>query len=314
MVWNCRTASLRPLLELPFSSSVRSRIMAIEAKRELNFVLRQAAIASLPLLSIERLRQRLKTNFGARTFYVLGSGASVEDITEAQFDQIAAQASVGINNWGIHPFVPDIYSLESVPWVGDGEDFVRAMRFLDRRETVLRQPEILILRPKTASEIEHIRQLPMSLQNSVSLYGRITPATRHSRNLARDVSEFFSHTAPRFPSIVLDSGASVVRMVTLGILLGFPRIVLVGVDLNGSPYFWERNPKYLSELTGSPPVNNQRSSQHETASSSNRPFDVITMLRALGKFLSTERGGQLFIASPDSTLAQFFPLETWGEH
>jgi hypothetical protein len=305
---------VRPLLELPVSRPVRSRIMATEAQRELAFVKRQAAIASLPLLSTERLSRKLESKSEAETFYVLGSGSSIEDLTEAHFDQIAGQASVGINNWGVHPFIPDIYSLESVPWVGDGEDFVRAMRLLDRSDIVSRRPEILILRPKTASEIDQIIQLPSSLRNSVSFYGRITPATRHSGNLGGDMSEFFANIAPRCPSLVLDSGASVVRMVVLGILLGFRRIVLAGVDLNGSPYFWESNPTYLQGLTSSPPVNNQVLARHETASTSNRPFDVITMLSALGRYFHTQRGGQLLVTSPHSALAQFLPLETWEEH
>jgi len=303
---------LRPFLELPVSRPVRSKLMEKEARRELAFVEKQSAIASLPLLSKERLRYKLEDDSEAETFYVLGSGSSIEDLTEANFDHIAGQTSVGINNWGLHPFVPNIYSLESVPWVGDGGDFVRAMKLLDRSDIVSRQPEILILRPKTFAEIKQISQLPSSLQHSVSFYGRIMPATRHNENLTGDVSEFFSNIAPRFSSIVLDSGASVVRMVVLGILLGFPRIVLAGIDLNSSPYFWEANPKYLSGLTSPPPVNNQAWAQHETASSSNRPFDVITMLRALGTFFSTQRGGQMLVTSPDSALAQFFPLETWA--
>lgn len=102
-----------------------------------------------------------------------------------------------------------------------------------------------------------------------------------------------------------------VRMVVLGIILGFRRIVLAGVDLNGSPYFWEKRPEYLLSLATAPPVNNQLASTHETLSSLNRPFDVKTMLRALDSFFQAERGGQLLVTSTDSALAEFLPLETW---
>ena len=302
----------RPILEHSASKTIRSKIMERDARRESSFTLGQAEIASVPLLSLDRVRSKLGSDSGADTLYILGSGASIGDLTSAHFDHIAKHSSVGINNWGVHPFVPDVYSFESVPWVGDGQDFPRAMGLLDRGDIRSRRPEILVLRPKTPSEIDKISVLPHELRTSVSFYGRVTPATRERRNLAGDIAGYFAHIVPRYPSVVLDSGASVVRMTVLGILLGFRRIVLAGVDLNGSPYFWERNAEYLSELAGPPPVNNQVTSTHETASSSNRPFDVITMLRALGDFFQTEKGGRLLVTSPDSALAEFLPVETWG--
>jgi hypothetical protein len=127
--------------------------MERDARRESSFALRQAETASVPLLSPDRLRDKLGLDSGADTLYILGSGASIEDLTSAHFDHIAKHSSVGINNWGVHPFVPDIYSFESVPWVGDGQDFPRAMGLLDRGDIRSRQPEILVLRPKTSWEM-----------------------------------------------------------------------------------------------------------------------------------------------------------------
>lgn len=301
----------RPLLELPASQRLRSGIMSYEAKRENLFTRRQGEIASVPLLSADRLRRSLGPDSGAETFYIMGSGASIENLTDEHFVQIASQTSVGINSWGVHPFVPDIYSFESVPWVGDGQDFARSMALLNRHDIRVRKPEVIILRPKTATEFENLKVLPDDLRDSVSFYGRVSPATRRYSNLVGDIARYFGHVVPRYPSVVLDSGASVVRMVVLGIILGFRRIVLAGVDLNGSPYFWEKRPEYLLSLATAPPVNNQLASTHETLSSINRPFGVKTMLRALDCFFQAERGGQLLVTSTDSALAEFLPVETW---
>lgn len=301
----------RPLLEISASHRLRSRIMIHDARRETVFTQRRGELSSVPLLSTERVRGSLGPDSGANTFYILGSGASIESLTDEHFLQISRQTSVGINSWGVHPFVPDIYSLESVPWVGDGRDFARSLALLNRDDIYARQPEILILRPKTADEIGNLKVLPDNLRGLVSYYGRVAPATRKYSNLVGDVTRYFDHVVPRYPSVVLDSGASVVRMVVLGIILGFRRIVLAGVDLNESPYFWEKRPEYLLSLAGAPPVNNQVTSTHETLSSLNRPFDVKTMLRALDCYFQAERGGQLLVTSPDSALAEFLPLETW---
>ena len=287
-------------------------VMDSDARRESIFTVRQAGAAGITTLSVDRLSSKVGPNSRAGTFYILGSGASIEQLTSSDFREIARNTSVGINNWGVHPFVPNIYSLESVPWVGDGRDFPRAIQLLNRPDILLRKPDVLILRPKTAEEIGELRVLPKILRDSVSFYGRVMPATRDSRNLVGDIAQFFSHVAPRSPSVLMDSGASVVRMVVLGVLLGFRRIALAGVDLNGSPYFWEKNPEYLTGLGTATPVNNQTTPTHETTSQSNRAFDVVSMLRAFDTFLQTEFGGKLLVTSSESALAEFFPVETWG--
>lgn len=301
----------RKLIEVPFARPARLAIMMREAKRDESFATRQAHEASVKLLDLGELASRCRLPVRGDSFYVLGSGSTIEDLSEANFQEIARHTSVGINNWGVHPFVPDMYSLESVPWVGDGQDFVRAMQLLDRRDILSRQPDVLILRPKTSHENAMVRFVPAALRESVSFYGRVIPSTRDSRNLAGDIAQYFFRIAPEYPSVVMDSGASVVRMVTLGILLGFRRIVLCGVDLNGSPYFWERNPEYLSDLDTPAPVNNQKNTTHETNSSSNRPFGVTPMLTFLDEFLRGELGGELLVTSPESALAEYLPLETW---
>ena len=77
--------------------------MERDARRENSFTLRQAETAFVPLLSPDRLRGKLGLDSGADTLYILGSGASIEDLTSAHFDHIAKQTSVGVNNWGVHP-------------------------------------------------------------------------------------------------------------------------------------------------------------------------------------------------------------------
>ena len=299
----------RSILEHPASGSIRSKVMERDAIRESTFTVRQAKMASVSLLSPDCLRGKLGPDSGADTFYILGSGASIEDLTREHFDHIAQNSSVGINNWGVHPFVPDIYSFESVPWVGDGQDFPRAMALLGRSDIRSRRPEILILRPKTHSEIDKISVLPDELRTSVSFYGRVTPATRESGNLVQDLHSFFAKLSARHSALLLDSGASVVRMVSLGILLGFRKVVLAGVDLNGSQYFWEKNPSYVAEQANLTPVNNQLNMTHETNMLANRPFAAATMLRAIDTYFRNQRGGTLMVTSSHSALSSFLPVQ-----
>jgi hypothetical protein len=245
-------------------------------------------------------------------FFILGSGASIEQLSPENFAEIGRHQSVGINNWGLHPFVPDMYSFESVPGVGDGQDFRRSLELLNREDIIARSPALLVLRPKTRGGLASLSSLPAELRDRVFFYGRITPATRQTRNLIADFDSFFRTVSPRNPCVLLDSGASIVRMAILGIILGYRHLVFAGVDLNNSRYFWEENPLYFSQRTPTRPVNNQAGSMHETLSSLTRPFGVIQLVRQLSVYVEKFMGGTIRVSSPSSALAEFLDQHEWS--
>jgi len=286
--------------------------MQSEARREESFTLRQANFASVGILSPSELRNKVKKSSSADTFFVLGSGASVADLTPANFEEISRQVSVGINNWGVHDFIPDMYSLESVPKVGDGRGLSRALELLSREDVLNRRPLILVLKPRTERELVELVNVPAVLRENLSFYGRIGPATRLASNLRDDISDYFSYVNTRFPSVLLDSGASVIRMINLGILLGFRKIVLLGVDLNGSPYFWEKNTAYSSDLAREIPISHHPAGAHETTLQSSRAFDVVTFVRVLSQYFAEELDGEILVGSSYSRLAEFLPVVSWN--
>lgn len=303
---------VRKLVESNGGGPLRQLIMSRDAKKERAFVGTQAGRAGVKSLSLDDASLFIGPSPGADTLFILGSGASIEELSPKNFAEIALQRSIGINNWAVHSFVPDSFSFESVPHVGDGRDLPRALQLLDRRDILEKQPFILVLRPATPEGLAHLSYTPRDLTSKIRLYGRVTPATRLERNLEGDIESFFRHVAPRQSGVIIDSGASVVRLVALGILLGFRRIVLAGVDLNGSPYFWEKNPAYLEGFSGPLPANNQPHGLHETTTTGKRPFSVVTMLKALSDYFRSEHGGQLLVSSKNSMLSEFLPVANWN--
>jgi len=282
-----------------------------DATVESRFTSAQAIEAGVKNLGASDFLSRYGPSNGVDTLYVLGSGSSINKLTSNEFEEIATQRSVGINTWAVHPFVPSFYSFESVPWVGDGRDFFRNLSLLRREDIINRDPGILILRPKKPSEFQALLEVPGELQSNIHFYGRVTPATRNRANLLDDIGHFFCSVVTSYPGIVLDSGASVVRMVSLGIIMGFRRIVLVGVDLNGAPYFWEEKPHLFDDLASGRPINNQKGERHETTLSSNRAFDVLTMLDVLDQFMRLKLDGAIFAASLQYPLAESLTIPEW---
>ena len=291
---------------------LRKIAMSKDARVESRFTSGQAIAAGVRNLGFSDFLTQYGPSDGVDTLYVLGSGSSVNKLTSNQFEEIATQRSVGINTWAVHPFVPSFYCFESVPWVGDGRDFYRSLSLLRRDDIVHRDPAILILRPKKSSEFQALAEVPRELQSNIHFYGRVTPATRNRANLLDDIDYFFESLVTKHPGLVLDSGASVVRMVALGIIMGFRKIVLVGVDLNGSPYFWEQKPHLLENLRSERPVNNQQSEIHETRASSNRVFGALTMLATLGEFIRLKLGGTILTTSLELPIAETLTIHEWS--
>lgn len=300
------------MLETALGTPFRSALMRWDAKKEEDFLRYLAKQTFAKVLDIPRAKKEIGPTEIVDTFFILGSGSSIESLEPRHFLEIANQRSVGINNWLVHPFVPDLLSFESVPSVGDGGDFGRALRLLERPDVQVVLPKILILRPRTEPEMAQLALIPRVLQSQTFIYGRLSPATRVDSNLPADFQIFFDKVSKNSQNLVLDSGASVVRMTTFALLLGFRRIVLCGVDLVGSKYFWEKNPAYLDQIFSPWPVNNQKSSQHETLGTTTRPFAVDQMLFGLAQYLRSRGGAQIYVSSRASALSSFLPVYPWG--
>jgi len=311
MGFSSASARLRLVLELPGVGVIRQLIFEREAAAEHRFVHRQALMHNVRVLDPEKLSQSLENTRNRETFFILGAGTSVNALLPEEIEEIGRQCSVGINTWGIHSFVPDMFALESVPWVGDGKDFSRALSLLRREDILGRRPALLVLRPRTGDNHADLHKIPRELFGRVLYYGRVSPTTRESSKLRQDARKLLHTVGTKYPGVFLDSGASVVRMMGLGIAMGFRKIVLVGVDLNSAEYFWENNPDYDLGSLPLPPVNNQRSSGHETTISAHRAFSVVEMVKILAEAFEANFGARVFVSSSKSELAKYLPKYPW---
>jgi hypothetical protein len=296
-------ARLRKLLEARIFLPVRWYVVWREALAEERFVKKTARSYGIKTVDFDYLKGKLAGK-GQKVFYVLGSGSSVEEVSSESFETISREVSVGINAWALHDFIPDIYAFEPVP--ERDSDHYSTMKLLDREDVQRRKPTILFLKPRDRVEMEQLRMVPVALQSETLLYGRFQPYTREPANLAGDMKIVWK-LASRKLSVLPDSGASIVRMAFLGLLLGFSKIVFVGVDLNHTEYFWEKNPWYLEKFGRSAFSSGQKQSTHETLTTDNRAFSVVDMVVALHK-VAQERGVSVEVVSARSLLADYLPL------
>lgn len=298
-------SGVRAVLEKPTSRPLRLGVMRFEAEQDFRFVRRVSKEVGFRYLG-DGGESEFRASADRTTLFILGSGSSVELIDDKGFEKIRGGLSIGINAWPLHTFVPDAYAYEPVD--DERSDHFHTLSMLDRPDVLERSPAVFILRPRNQLEKSQLSQIPIELAERTFLYGRLTPATRKSKNLSGDLFQFFRNDRRRSAlTVLLDSGATIVRLASLGLLLGYKKIVFVGVDLNNSRYFWEENPAYLSSRGIKAFDSGQKQAIHETMSPVNRPFVVTDILRSLSLVGERLFDTEFLVASETSALSEFLP-------
>lgn len=246
--------------------------------------------------------------------FILGSGPSALELTHSKKERMRAGTTIGLNSWALHDFIPDAYSFEEM----EDDNYLSVARGLSsmlRQPTVLAsKPLILHLRSRTKTPTQRLVSVPQALEKGIRYYGRVRPETKEVRNLESDLASILRAqlSGAIAPSILIDNGMSVARMISLGILRGFSKIVLVGVDLNSSRYFFEIEPSFLSRHNLSdfnPWIS--RSLNHDTEETENRNFPASVFLPALANAARAVTGVEVLVGSANSKLANNLEVFSW---
>ena len=300
----------RNFIDSPAGLPARIAISLMQASGQAALVERWSRDLGIPTLKVEWLREVSKQ---PKTLFILGSGESVEDLSAAEWSIVRQNFSIGINAWPLHPFVPDVLAFE--PFNEASTDYLQLFeKVLTEKRFYRKKPKILLFRPKSERDGARYLLLPEYLKVNARIYGRYVPISRNLRTLEGEIVAIDALQRRRLvaDSLVLDSGASVIRMVSLGMRLGFADIVLLGVDLNGGQYFWEKNTTRVSDrgLTSFSPGFSRP--LHQTMSREDKPFIVTEILNTLQRILQT-KNRSLFAGSANSRLASDLPVWDWSQ-
>lgn len=287
---------LRTIFEWKAMGWLRFGIFLVLARRERGRLRSTAALFGFQTLDHENMGDLRSSKPYATTAFILGTGASVNEVSDEKLRIIQAEFSIGVNQWIFHPLVPDVYSYEVDP-------DPRLLAALDRVEVREKLPKILFLAPSKVEDFLNAENLPEFLRNVTYFYRRVNLLTRVPSNIGKDLRRILN-LATRFGSrgVLVDNGASIARLIALMIELGFRRIVLVGVDLHNVEYFWFRHPELLKRFGIDSFDTLQTGSRHETLSARTRPFRVDTYVEQFEAEFRDEV--EILIESPESLLAQ----------
>lgn len=242
------------------------------------------------------------------TIYVLGCGPSVARVSDQQWNRIADGFSLGVNFFGLHPFLPKLLSQERTKNM-DAE-LIRERRQARVRMLKALEPHRANILWKDGSH--------WSIDDAAPIIEQ-TPALNHRAlqwlrivvhgegNLEKPIAASIIahrrlHLLQRGFSLHLRS--SVLYGALLGVALGVHRIVLVGVDLDSTEYFWDADPSLVREGLEPPPTAQDSVGRH---SSEGGTLSTSAALRSLAIALKALGDAKLEVMNPSPVLAPLLP-------
>jgi hypothetical protein len=266
--------------------------------RKLSPIVRELA---LPPLDPNPLRHRKSSD----TLFILGSGASMLGYTADQWDEIGRHDSLGFNFWTLHPFVPTHYVFE---FSKEEDDRLWAclVRNLEQRTDVVAGSAIYV---KDAERYDQevvrkaIKALPCRESNPVHiLWDADLPGDSVAEFAAAvsSLSRTGCFSAGRYWAVPRNR-ATVFCAVNLAVRAGYRKIILCGVDLNNSGYFFE-SPDHVAPPGLCIPPMPPQSSVHRTNDPAHGALTISAILDIFDLMVLQPRGIELRVAKETSAL------------
>ena len=181
----------------------------------------------------DHLIARYRATSKDQVFTIVGSGGTVNDLSEQDMQHIEAGFCASINMGGMAPIAFDIYSIEAV--TDPHQSASLAAKVMNQTK-----PAIFWFQNRAKHDSPYVRaligQFPTHsyTRASVSVRRRLSSYRYVFRSVMRN--RVFDH--PNL-NVSFALTGSVARLVLLACALGYRRIAFVGIDLGSTLYFWQ---------------------------------------------------------------------------
>lgn len=173
------------------------------------------------------------------TAVLLGSGSTINDITMEEWKRIHDGTDTWtMNNWVYHPFaVPDFYVIET-KWYG----FDILKERLEEKKEAYSKTNFLFQRNKQIKMKDGSRSFIRDVAPPGSSVYEFDITSRDPKRLSQNINARYEYHPNK---LTKSYEASLTHVLELLHRMGYHFIILYGVELNNSFYFWsDGDPKY----------------------------------------------------------------------
>lgn len=235
------------------------------------------------------------------TLFVLASGSSINQIPAPRWQVIAQHDTIGFNYWPIHSFVPTMYFLEAIATNHPHDMFPAFCRIAKQRAKDYNNVVKVVTelhRALPAKRFAGSEELPgpwytlHTFPVAASTEGEFAYGLRYLR------SKGLFDPADRF-NLVFKQASTLSSLISLAIRMQYRTIVLCGVDLNHSEYFYQDASLYpeTAALEFSP-----RNAPHAINSPIPWRIPIASVILEMRRQLLDPLGIQIYVENRSSAL------------
>lgn len=297
--------------------------IVIEPMREfalhaLDFTKSRVLLKMVSLIYLEYTNQRL--NLLSRKYDIerfvgfeknieiafLGSGASINEISDLRWSDIAKKTTIGPNGWMFNEKGANYYTLEGKRGLMQ-EPYFSEFRDVLHHEPLKFNRAIILIHTSAVKSIKSLRAASTS-DVKFLLYGHVKPPTLSKGRLAEVLREMIALCSlERYQGIAIGKGSTLERVISLSITSDAKELVLAGVDLHNKSTFYDKNEGLVARLGIE--IEDLKKSVHKTNDPSKKRFTITDMLLAF-KIASGKPSAFIKIESSKSALASL--LHKWN--
>ena len=253
---------------------------------------------------------------GSDTVFILGSGTSINEISDERWKGISRHDSIGFNLWFLHPFVPTIYTTYSFnPEAYPEQLRVWGRGVLDRivqesaaRAEVYRKVPKIVMHVKSDT-LELVQRLPDGFQENAYTVRTHSGLARSETELVQLLRYWDRRGAfeqqPRIHAL-FKYRSSITQLIALASAIGYRRIVLCGIDMTTPGYFYGDPSRYphMAGFSSSP----TQQQSHVSATRTDGSLDVVTVVRMMYSEVLKPKGIELYVENASSGLFPHVPV------
>lgn len=174
------------------------------------------------------------------TLFIIGSGSSLNTLTPHDWKIIKNHDSIGFNFSILHEHTPTYYHVEYT------EEAFPIIKNIYSEKIHCYQSIPYLTFYKHVDKHRPLRDYNFSDNNRFSL-PRYIDTQENVKTLERILKTYYFERDFRRENLYLHQRGSLSLMISLGVLLDYKKIILLGIDLNDSNYFFEDQDKFNSQ-------------------------------------------------------------------
>lgn len=236
------------------------------------------------------------------TVFLLGSGSSINQISDRQWEIIEQHDTIGFNFWPVHSFVPRIFVFESVAEARQKVIFKELLSLLNSRADAYANVPKIVTESKKLQLRQVATELAPQFKKNLYVGYTISIVARTERELETGLKflarkKYFA--ADYRAGRLFKYGGSVIGIINLALKMDYRRIVLCGIDLGDAHYFYQDPARYphTAEWEFIP-----RSDVHLTARKLPWMLPAQQVIHTFKRLILDPKGIELFVLNSNSTL------------